>query len=155
MDFFEVIDKRHCCRKFNPNKKVADKLLDKIVDAGKKAPSAGGFKSMSINIIKNQKDKEKVLSCIPETMQWAANASAILVITSTPKFSFILYGERAKKMYIYQDSAAMAENIFLATVALGLSTCWIGTFDDEQLAKALKLKSGQQPMVVMPIGYAA
>lgn len=153
MDFFEVIKKRHCVRKFDPKKAVDENDLEKIIDAGKRAPSAGGFYPTKFNVAKSQKEKDKILECIPERMRWAADASAIIVIWSDPKESIAQYGNRAKDLYIIQDAAAAAENIFLTVTALGLATCWIGTFNDEKLKKALGLKNNQLPFVIMPVGY--
>lgn len=153
MDFFEVIKKRHCARKFNPDKPVKGNDIKQIIEAGKLAPSAGGFYPTRFYVAKTENDKNKILDCIPERMHWAKDAPIILVIWSAPEESIGYFGRRAKDLYIIQDAAAAAENIFLSVVALGLSTCWIGTFDDDKIKKALNLKSGQLPFVIMPIGY--
>lgn len=154
MEFFEVIKKRHCARKFDPNKLVDDKIIQKIITFGKMAPSAGGFQTVKFAILKGE-EKEKLSNVIPERMNWYKKAPVILVIWSDPKESIDYFKNRAKDFYIIQDAAAAAENIFLSVVALGLATCWIGTFDDDKLKTLLKIKDPQRPMVVMPIGYKA
>lgn len=154
MDFFEVIKNRHCCRKFDPTRSIDEKLVEKIIEAGKVAPSAGGFYSTRFAIFKGEQ-KKKLFNIIPERMKWFMEAPLVLVIWSDPKKSINYFKDRAKNFYIIQDAAAAAENIFLSIIALGLSTCWIGTFDDEKLSKILKIKNPQRPMVIMPIGYAA
>ena len=153
MEFFEVVKKRHCCRSFDPEKSVKEADIKKIIDAGKMAPSAGGMYPTRFFITKIQEEKEKILNCIPKRMHWAKEASVILVVWSDPKETIEYYKERGKNLYIIQDAAAAAENIFLTTVALGLATCWIGTFEDECLKRALNLKKDQVPYVIMPIGY--
>ena len=55
MEFFEVIEKRHCCRKYDPTKNVETSDIEKIIDAGKCAPSAGGIYPVEFKIIKEQK----------------------------------------------------------------------------------------------------
>jgi len=152
MEFFEVIKKRHCVRKFAPDKAVSDEDIEKIIDAGKKAPSAGGFYPTRFSVIK-KKDFDKLGGAIPERMHWFKDASVVLVVWSDPKETINQYQERGENLYIIQDAAAAAENIFLAVTALGLATCWIGTFDDEKLKDFLKLKGNQRPFVIMPIGY--
>lgn len=153
MEFFEVVEKRHCCREFDSAQSVSDRDLKKIIDAGKRAPSAGGFYPTKFKVVQTKEEKEKILACIPERMHWARDASIILVVWSDPKETTEYYKERGKNMYIIQDAAAAAENVFLATIALGLGTCWIGTFEDEKLKNALNLEEDQIPYVVMPIGY--
>lgn len=155
MDFWEVINKRHCCRKFNPNKEVDDSLIEKIIKAGESAPSAGGFKSARFTVLKGNK-KDELTKVIPERMWWFKDAPVALVIWSDPKETVDYFKERGEKLYIIQDSGAAAENIFLAVTALGLSTCWIGTLDqgEKTAEELLGLQSNQKAMAVMPIGYS-
>ena len=150
MEFFEVIKKRHCVREFDAKKSVSDGDIEKIIAVGKKAPSAGGLYPTRFTIVK-KKDFEGLSEAIHQ--EWFKDASIVLIVWTDPEETINQYQERGENLYIIQDAAAAAENIFLAVTALGLATCWIGTFDDEKLAKFLKLKPGQWPFVVMPIGY--
>ena len=150
MEFFEVIKKRHCVRKFDPNKTVSDEDIAKIIDAGKKAPSAGGLYPTRFSVIKKN-DFEELGETVHQ--EWFKDASVVLIVWSDPQETIARYGQRGENSYIIQDAAAAAENIFLAITALSLATCWIGTFDDEKLAAFLRLKPGQRPYVVMPVGY--
>ena len=86
-------------------------------------------------------------------MSFIAQAPVILVIYADTKKTTERYGERGKNLYVICDAAAAAENIFLAVTALGLSTCWVGAFNEEKAAKILKLTKSQRPLVLMPIGY--
>jgi len=151
MEFFEVIKKRQCVRSFDPKKQVEEKDLEKIIEAGKRAPSAGGLFPTRFFVAKTIEEKNKVLKALMQT--WVADAPAIIVIWSDPFETIDRYQERGKNLYIIQDVAAAAENIFLAVTALGLATCWVGSFDEEKLKEALNLKNNQRPLVVMPIGY--
>jgi len=151
MEFFEVLNKRHCTRKFDPEKAVSNEDLEKIIDAGKRAPSAGGIFPTRFFVAKTKADKDKVLGALNQT--WVEDASTIIVIWSDPAETIARYEERGKNLYIIQDAAAAAENIFLAVTALSLATCWVGSFDEEKLKEALNLKNNQRPLVVMPIGY--
>lgn len=153
MEFFEVLQKRHCCRKYNLSKRVDEKTLKRIIAAGKMAPSAGAFYPTRFKIVKNQKLKEALAKVSPGGQKFLTEAPIVLVIWSEIKKTASYYGERGKNLYVICDAAAAAENIFLATVALGLVTCWIGAFDEEEVSKLLVLKKDQRPLVIMPLGY--
>lgn len=117
------------------------------------APSAGAFYPTRFKIIKNQKLKEAIAKVSPGGQKFLTEAPIVLVIWSEIKKTVSYYGERGENLYVICDAAAAAENIFLATVALGLATCWIGAFDEEKVGKLLGLKKDQQPLVIMPLGY--
>ena len=152
MEFFEVVKNRHCCRNFDPNKKVSNEDIEKIIQAGKMAPSAGGIYPVGFEIIKNQKTKNSLAEAASQ-QNFIAEASIVLVIWADVDKTRQKYGERGQNLYAIQDAAAAAENIFLTTTALGLSACWVGAFDEQKVAKILNLKNNQRPLTIMPIGY--
>jgi len=153
MDFFEVVKKRHCCRNFNLKKKVNLRDLKRIIDSGKMAPSAGAFYPTKFRVIRDRKLKEEIAEVSSGGKDFLADAPIVLVIYSDVEKTASYYGERGRNLYVICDASAAAENMFLAATALGLSTCWIGAFDEEKVAKLLNLKENQRPMVIMPIGY--
>lgn len=128
---------------------VSDEDLAKIIDAGKRAPSAGGIYPVEFAIVKDQTTKEK----LAPTMDFITQAPVVLVIYADTEKTAAKYGQKGKDLYVIQDAAATAENIFLAAIALGLSACWVGAFDERVVREVLRLKENERPMVIMPIGY--
>jgi SagB-type dehydrogenase family enzyme len=63
------------------------------------------------------------------------------------------YGERGRERYVCMDLGHSAQNIYLQAEALGLGTCAIGAFADEDIAKILNLPKEEEPLYIMPIGY--
>jgi nitroreductase len=59
------------------------------------------------------------------------------------------------ELYSIQDTAAAIENMLLAATALGLGTCWVGAFDEEEAARALHLVRDLRPLALIPAGYAS
>jgi len=149
MEFFQVIKKRHCTRSFNSKKPVSDANLAKIIDAGKKAPSAGGLYPVKFAVVKDQKVKEK----LAPTMTFLSQAPVVIVVYADQEKTAARYGQRGRDLYVIQDAAAAAENIFLAAIALRLAACWVGAFNEDAVRSVLNLKESERPMVIMPIGY--
>ena len=151
MEFFEVVKKRHCCRSFQPDKKVSNDLIEKIIAAGKAAPSAGGIYPVEFSVVKDDKTKEELAEAA-QGQDFIINASVILVIWADVEKTAAKYGERGRALYTIQDAAVAAENIFLAVTALKLDACWLGAFDENEVKKILHLSAHQRPMVIMPLG---
>ena len=56
--------------------------------------------------------------------------------------------------YVHIEAGHIAQNIHLQAVALGLSSVPIGAFDDQGVKKVLSLPEDQQPLYIIPVGYA-
>jgi SagB-type dehydrogenase family enzyme len=63
------------------------------------------------------------------------------------------YKERGRERYVCMDLGHSAENIYLQAEALGLGTCAIGAFSDEQIVKLMQLPKEEEPLYIMPVGY--
>jgi SagB-type dehydrogenase family enzyme len=152
MDLFEAIKKRHMCRSLDPDKKVPDDLINKLIDAGKRAPSAGGLKDQRFTIVKDQKTKDKLMAAALGQEQ-VGDASAVIVVSSEIDLVTKKYKERGRDLYAAQNCAAATENILLAATALGLNACWVGAFDEKPVKEILDLPENYRPMVMIPVGH--
>ena len=63
------------------------------------------------------------------------------------------YGDRGRERYVCMDLGHSAENVYLQAEALGLGTCAIGAFTDEEISKVLQLPADEEPLYIMPIGH--
>jgi nitroreductase len=152
MDLFEAIQKRHMCRSLDPDKKVPDDLIDKLIDAGKRAPSAGGLKDQRFTVAKDKETKNKLMGAALDQEQ-VGDASAVIIVSSEVNLVMKKYGKRGRDLYAAQNCAAATENILLAVTALRLNACWVGAFDENAVKKILDLPENYKPMVMIPVGY--
>ena len=51
--------------------------------------------------------------------------------------------------------AIAVEHLCLAATEQGLATCWVCNFDAALLRQLFDLPAGEEPTVVIPLGYAA
>ncbi len=65
------------------------------------------------------------------------------------------YRERGIELYAIQDSAAATQNMLLRAYSLGLATCWVGAFDEREVAKILDLPKKIRPVAIVCVGYPA
>lgn len=151
-EFWQVLKKRHCVREFNSEREVDDDLIEKLVEAGHRGPSAGNIHPEDFIVIRDQETKEKLAEAALGQM-FIAEAPVVIVVIADLEKTGARYGERGRNLYAIQDAAAATENIFLAATDLGLSMCWVGAFDEKQVQKILKLQPEQRPLAILPIGY--
>jgi SagB-type dehydrogenase family enzyme len=77
-----------------------------------------------------------------------ADAQAVFVWTAVLERSRWKYGERFAR-YVLLDAGHIAENVALASVALGLATCQIAAFFDEEAAALLGVDPDVEPVVYL------
>lgn len=71
------------------------------------------------------------------------DSQVIIAVIALPDVSAERYGDRGRRMYCLQDTAAAVQNMLLVIHSLGLGAVWVGTFDDDAVSKALGLQRGR------------
>ncbi len=153
MDFWKVIKKRKCIRKFK-NREVLDRDIRKILEAGILAPSEGNIQPWFFVVVKDL-EKRKALEKAGEWQEFLSKAPVIIVICTDYNIFKEKYGKRGRDLYRIQSTAAATENIFLAATDLGLGACWVGGFYEDEVSKILNLPQNLRPVVLLPLGYPA
>ncbi|MDD5109762.1 MAG: nitroreductase family protein [Patescibacteria group bacterium] len=152
MDFWEVVELRHCVRSFDAGREVTDALVAKLLDAARHAPSAGGIYPTEFVVVRDVAVKTQ-LAAAARNQEFLADAPVVIVVVSDAGMSAAKYGERGRNLYAVQDAAAATENLFLAATASGLGACWVGAFEESEVAKVLQLDEAKRPLAIIPVGY--
>lgn len=105
----------------------------------------------SVNLIKTGNIKTE-LSKAAYNENMIEEAPICIIITAIYSRTTRRYGERGRDRYVCMDAGHAGQNIYLQATALGLSTCAIGAFDDDIVAKVLNLPPEETPLYVFPIG---
>ncbi|MGB9927566.1 MAG: SagB/ThcOx family dehydrogenase [Methanosarcina sp.] len=80
------------------------------------------------------------------------NAPVSLVISAIYARITGRYGKRGIR-YTDMEAGHVAQNIYLLGTELGIGTCAVGAFDDEEVRKVLKLPANEEPLYILPLGY--
>lgn len=80
------------------------------------------------------------------------NASVSIVISAVYPRITGRYGKRGIR-YAHMEAGHAAQNVYLMGVELGIGTCAIGAFDDEEVRKVLKMPVNEDPLYILPLGY--
>ncbi len=153
-DFFETLRRRHSVRKYQSDMPVEESTLHGILEAACAAPSAGDLQSYRMVVV-TQPELRSELSASAEHQQFLAEAPACIVFCADTLRAESKYGVRGAKLYAIQDATIAAAYAQLATVASGLSTTWVGRFDEASVIGTLGLEQGLRPVAMLTLGYAA
>ncbi len=152
MDFFDLIEKRRSVRSYS-QRPIEEAKLNRIMDAANSAPSAGNLQAYEVFVVKGD-SKKKALASAAQDQDFITGAPVCLVFFSNPRRSSVRYGKRGETLYSVQDATIAATFAMLAAVDLGLSTVWLGAFDDKEVCDIFGVES-LQPIAILPVGYPA
>lgn len=98
-----------------------------------------------------KKDLREPIARAALHQRWMAQAPIQLVIVAEYARITAKYGQRGIQ-YAWIEAGHIGQNIFLQAEALGLVAGIVGAFDDEQIAKIMRLPPATHPLLVMPVG---
>ena len=150
MDFFQLINERASIRSYK-DRAISDEQLEKLLEASRSAPSAGNLQAYEILVVKDEEEK-KELAQAAQDQNFVAQAPVVLVFLQDRERSKSRYGERGE-LYSLQDATIAVAYMQLAAVEMNLGSCWVGAFDEDQVAQSLQLE--KRPIALLPIGYPA
>ena len=147
-DLFAVMAKRRSTRKFS-DKPVETTKIDKIIAAADTAPTAGNFQGFEIFYVKSPKKKKLLVEACNK--QPYVDAPVVLIFCKNPSRVKFDFSDDILKKFAIQDATLAAGYSQLAAQALGLSSIWIGMFDEQKVMDIIE--TDLVPSSVLCIGY--
>ena len=154
MDFWQVIEERYSVRQFDPTVEVPPEIVERLLAAAIRSPSAGNRQPWHYYVVRDPKVRQG-LEAAAYGQQFVSEAPLVIVVCADAEQSAQRYGQRGRELYCLQDTASATVHILLAAVALGLGGCWVGAFDERQAARVLNLPVRHRPIAILPIGKPA
>lgn len=111
MEVFDAICKRASIRLYE-NKQIDKSIIEKLIDAGRRAPSARAVEPWDFIIITNREVLQKISDMAPNAKFIKFASAVICIICDDTK-------------YYLEDGCAAIENILLMAADSGLGACWI------------------------------
>jgi len=148
MEFNEVILKRESVRNYDPARPVNREVLDRVLEAGRIAPSAANYQPWEFWLISTPEMLAKIHPSY--SRQWLHDAPHILIVTGDLDQGW----EREDGFNSLQTDLAIAmHQMILAATNEGLGSCWVTNFKVDVIRKALGLKDSMQVYGITPLGY--
>lgn len=153
MELKEAIEKRRSIRAFL-DREVEEEKIEYILKMANLAPSAGNLQARDFIVVRD-KGVKRELCRASLNQEFVEEAPLDIVICANMQRSAMRYGWRGAKLYCIVDAALAAQNLMLACVDLGLGSCYVGAFYDDEVKKILKLPDYAIPIGIIAIGYPA
>ena len=149
MEYTELIQTRESVRNYDPNRTIPLNILEKILDAGRLAPSACNYQPWKFLVISSSAMLEKVRACYQR--DWFKDAPYILVILGLKNHAW----NRSYDGYnsIETDIAIAMTHIILAAENEGVGACWVAAYNPALLKEAIKPGEDQLIFGITPLGY--
>ncbi len=142
MDVFEAIQKRKSVRDYK-HTPVPKKKLKKILKAARLAPSANNSQPWHFIIVTDLAKKKALSKGI--FAKWLYHAPVVIVACGDP--------EASPDWYAVDVSLAL-ENMVLAATGEGLATCYVGSFDENDVKALLGVPEQLSVIALLAVGYA-
>jgi nitroreductase len=150
-DVFDAMRESDSVRSFKPEP-IPDATVSRLLEAACWAPSAGNLQPWYFYVISNEELRAKIAAACPGQGQ-VSEAPTIVVVMADPARSNEQYGERGAQLYCLQDTAAAAQNIILAATGLGIDTCWVGAFDEQEVQRLVEAPPRLRAVAIICLGY--
>lgn len=160
MNIYELISQRQSDRKYDPNRPVPREILDRIVEAGRLAPSACNAQPWHFIIIDEPSVRKEVATALTSGVtgsmnHFAQNAPALIVIVEEkPNLSSRLGGIIMGSHFAHIDIGITAAYMTLAATHEGVGSCLIGWINERKLRKQLNIPSNKRIPLVLTLGYS-
>lgn len=144
MEVEEAIKKRTAVRKFS-NKKLEQEILDKILEAGRLAPTAKNIQPIKIYVVNSKEGLEK----IDKASRCRYGAQTVLIVCGN-----IIEAYKKGTHNTYEvDACIVATHMMLEATNIGVDNIWIELFDEKILMEEFNISKTLFPVCLLPLGY--
>lgn len=148
-EFLNLAQNRYSVRKYSA-KPVEQEKLTMILQAAAAAPTARNFQPQKIYVVTSETGRKALSEVTPCTFQ----APVIFVIG---------YDEnRCSAGKVCQgfnfgtvDASIVCTHMMLEAADLGLGSCWVGMFNEDEVKSVLHLPEQVRIRALLPVGYPA
>jgi nitroreductase len=147
MKFIKLAKKRYSCRKYQ-DRPVELKKLEKILEAGRVAPTAVNYQPQKILVVQTPDGLAKV-----EKAYKSFGAPLALIVC-------VDHNESWKRPYDGKDSAdtdaaIVATHMMLCAADLGIDSVWVQAFDPTVIREEFRIPENIEPMYILMLGYSS
>jgi len=151
MDVFEAIARRVSIRKYHSDE-VPEAKLTKALTAMGQAPSACNFQPWKFVLVRSA-DIRRQLAEACSRQYFIAEAPLIVAACGMPGQAYKRMGGYGNSVDV--DIAIALDHLTLAATAEGLGTCWIGSFNEQEVKQMLGIPEPAKVVALTPLGFPA
>jgi nitroreductase len=154
----DLINSRQSDRKYS-NKPIEKDKLERIIEAGRMAPSACNAQPWKFIIVTEPDLIQKIAIAANARLLGmntfvAQSPIVIVVVRESPNFTSKIGGTIKNKDYSLIDIGIASENICLQAEAEGIGSCMLGWFDEKKVKKDLGIPGSLRVELLITLGYS-
>ena len=149
MEYYDLIRSRETLRNYDPKRKVPEEILNRILEAGRLAPSASNRQPWTFVLVSSEKVLRKVTASYQRT--WFQDTPHVLAVIGDKTQSWVRPYDGYNS--IETDLAIAMDHMILAAENEGVGACWIIAFDYKKLAAVLDISDNEVVYCMAALGY--
>ena len=156
--FLELVQTRQSDRAYEAGKPIEREVLDRILEAGRLAPSACNGQPWHFTVVTEPPllhDVAKATSSIGLN-RFVKDSPALVLITLEPTNITSRLGCNIKdKDFPIMDLGIAASYITLAAEDEGVGSCILGWFDEKKIKELVGIPQNRRLMLIVSLGYTS
>lgn len=147
-NFLDLASKRSSIRSFK-DQSVPEELLERVLEAGRIAPSACNFQPWHFIVVRAPEQLDKLSACYK--LDWFRSAPIVIAICADTEKAWSR--KRDNKSYADVDAAIAIDHMTLCAADLDLGTCWVAAFKPDVVREVLELPDHIEAIGLLPLGW--
>jgi nitroreductase len=147
MDVFTAISQRSSVRAYR-SADVEEEKLRKVLEAARLSPSASNRQEWKFIVVKDKETRKK-LARAAFGQSFIGEAPVVIVACGTDSKTIMGCGQPTHTV----DVSIACAYLILQAYELGLGTCWIGAFKEDEAKKILHVPKDVRIVAMTPLGY--
>ncbi|KXA92094.1 hypothetical protein AKJ66_04710 [candidate division MSBL1 archaeon SCGC-AAA259E22] len=146
----KVIKERRSIKEFESTP-IDEEKINKILEAGRWAPSWINNQPWKFIVVKNPEIKERLSKLVPTVYNKSVSEAPVCIV--------VCVNPDLDPYHFKEDGAAVTQNMALAAKSLGLGSSWIGIIESEErdteeptIKELLDISDPWRVLSVVPIG---
>lgn len=147
MDVFTAISQRYSVRAYKTTN-VEEEKLKKVLEAARLSPSASNRQAWKFIVVRDKETRRK-LARAAFGQSFIGEAPIVIVACGTESKAIMGCGQPTHTV----DVSIACAFMILEAFELGLGTCWIGAFKEDETKKILNIPDHVRVVAMTPLGY--
>lgn len=154
------IEMRRSIRKYK-DEAVADADILQLIESARLAPSGSNTQPWHFIVVKDKSVKQRVAE-VSHNQKWMVAAPVFIVCIADIRSrikeeSKLILDENSSEEEVKQiirDTSIATEHILLTAASLGLGSCWVAWFTQNEIRPVLNIPSDKYVVGIITLGYA-
>ncbi|WP_010291851.1 nitroreductase family protein [Clostridium senegalense] len=143
------------------NKLVENEKIIQLIESARLAPSGSNTQPWNFIIVKSELVKQKIAQ-VAHKQKWMLSAPVFIVCVADIRCRIkenvdVILNENSPQeelKQIIRDTSISVEHILLEAESLGLGSCWVAWFIQDEIRQVLNIPNDKYVVGIITIGYA-